>query len=108
MPIPISDYQYHLLSQKVPMKLLSRIVYAGHPGSAYANEFADTIERLGIEDAPVKPIVTGKYLIEYGMKPSPEMGELLAKLYDWQLQGWVPDALWTYARNACGFSDVTV
>ena len=41
------------------------------------------------EPALPPPIVTGKILMDWGMKPGPKMGKLLRKLYDAQLEGRV-------------------
>jgi tRNA nucleotidyltransferase (CCA-adding enzyme) len=99
-----SDYEFHKLSQHVQMKLAARVLCA----LGYGEEFTKTIKRLGIENEPIKPVVTGKYLIEYGMKPSVELGKLLTELYDYQMQGWTESALFSYARSRCGFSEVGV
>lgn len=100
-----TDYDFHKLSQKAPMKLMSRVIFSFSTAREFAERFAKTIERLGIEEAPMKPVVTGKYLMQYGMKPSKQMGEALAELYDLQMQGVVDAALWELARNKCGVSD---
>jgi poly(A) polymerase len=39
------------------------------------------------EPALPAPMVTGKVLMEWGMRPGPKMGKLLKKLYDAQLEG---------------------
>lgn len=82
---PTTDYYFHKLSQTVDMKLLSRLEYVF--ASPYAHEFADTIERLGIEEKPVEPILKGRDLIEMGLEPSPEFGKILEEVYDRQLRG---------------------
>ena len=46
------------------------------------------------------PLVTGKTLIEWGMKPGPEMGRLLKRIYDAQLEGSV--ASLEEAKKLCG------
>lgn len=42
---------------------------------------------LGIEQAPPVPIVLGRHLLELGLQPGPELGPLLKKLYDDQIEG---------------------
>lgn len=80
-----SDYTYHKMSQDVNMRLMGKLFYAFEQPNAYV--FTNTVRRLGISEAPVKPLLQGKDLISFGMKPSPEMGKLLSSLYDKQLQG---------------------
>jgi tRNA nucleotidyltransferase (CCA-adding enzyme) len=103
-----TDYDFHKLSQKISMKLMARVVSCFPTAKAFATRFAETIDRLRIEEEPIKPVVTGKYLIQYGMEPSPKMGEVLEELYDLQMQGVVHSGLWELARNRCGVSDVLI
>lgn len=60
---------------------------------------AEQAKRLEVEDSAPKPIVRGRDLIAQGMKPGPEMGRVLAELYEAQLDGRFSDlesglALW--------------
>ena len=60
---------------------------------------AEQAKRLEVEDSAPKPIVMGRDLIAQGMKPGPEMGRVLAELYEVQLDGRFSDlesglALW--------------
>jgi tRNA nucleotidyltransferase (CCA-adding enzyme) len=48
-------------------------------------------KRLAVEDSAPKPIVRGRDLIAQGIKPGPEMGKILAALYDAQLDGAFSD-----------------
>jgi len=82
---PLStDYHFHKLSQQLDMKLYSRLLYAF--GSHYANEFADTVERLGIEEKPVEPVLLGRHLIDLGFTPSSDFSAILSDVYDRQLR----------------------
>ena len=60
----------------------------GGPNSARE---ADTLlaraVALGVKDEAPKPLVLGRHLIARGMKPGPEMGKLLAVLFEAQLSG---------------------
>jgi tRNA nucleotidyltransferase (CCA-adding enzyme) len=96
-----SMYAYHKLSQKVSMKLMGRLSSCFPSATKFANEFRDTIERLGIENEPIKPEITGKHLIYLGMKPSPELGETLDYLYDLQMRGFSTSMLWRQAKAMC-------
>ena len=60
---------------------------------------AEQAKRLEVEDSAPKPIVMGRDLVAHGMKPGPEMGRVLAELYEAQLDGRFSDlesglALW--------------
>ena len=52
------------------------------------------------EPALPPPLVTGKTLMQWGMKPGPKMGKLLKKLYDAQLEGKIVSL--EEARDFCG------
>ena len=58
-----------------------------------ANEFQN-------EPVLPPPLVTGKILMQWGMKPGPKMGKLLKKLYDAQLEGKIGSL--EEARDFCG------
>ena len=52
---------------------------------------AEQARRLAVEDSAPKPIVRGRDLLARGMRPGPEMGRLLAALYEAQLDGAFAD-----------------
>ena len=52
---------------------------------------AEQARRLEVEDSAPKPIVMGRDLVARGMKPGPEMGRVLAELYEAQLDGRFSD-----------------
>jgi len=47
----------------------------------------DQLHQLQDEPALPPPLVTGRNLMEWGVKPGPAMGRMLKKLYDAQLEG---------------------
>ena len=49
--------------------------------------FLEKARDLGVDRSPPKPLLLGRHLLELGMKPGPEMGELLKKIYERQLDG---------------------
>jgi len=49
----------------------------------------DQYKELKDEPALPAPMVTGRVLMDWGMKPGPKMGKLLKKLYDAQLEGTI-------------------
>jgi len=54
------------------------------PQCAWLKEIAT---KLMVEKAPPEPIIKGSDLIALGVKPGPEMGEILKKIYKMQLDG---------------------
>ena len=56
-----------------------------------AEYWKQKLEEVNVWDAPPTPILTGKHLIEMGMKPGPEMGALLKEIFGKQLDGFVTD-----------------
>jgi tRNA nucleotidyltransferase (CCA-adding enzyme) len=90
---PVSDGAFRRLAQKVDLELLARFSMAdchGRTGSfdcSAGDWFLDRARALGVEHAPPAPLVMGRHLLALGVKPGPRMGELLAKIYDAQLDG---------------------
>jgi tRNA nucleotidyltransferase (CCA-adding enzyme) len=44
-------------------------------------------KHVRVADGQPKPIVMGRDLIKAGIRPGPEMGQILSKLYELQLDG---------------------
>ncbi len=92
---PVSDGAFRRLAQKVDLELLARFSMAdcfGRTGSfdcSAGDWFLARARALGVEhDAPA-PLVMGRHLIALGVSPGPQMGQLLATIYDAQLDGEV-------------------
>ena len=94
-PTPVGDGAFRRLAQKVDLELLARFCQAdcnGRTGTfdcSAMDWFLDRARRLGIEHAPPKPLVLGRHLLEIGVQPGPDMGKLLKKIYEKQLDGEV-------------------
>jgi tRNA nucleotidyltransferase (CCA-adding enzyme) len=92
---PVSDGAFRRLAQKIDLELLARFAMAdctGRTGTfdcSAIDWFLERARALGVEHAPPAPLVMGRHLIELGVKPGPRMGELLAEIYDAQLEGTV-------------------
>jgi tRNA nucleotidyltransferase (CCA-adding enzyme) len=92
-PTPVSDGAFRRLAQKVDLELLARFAKAdchGRSGTfdcSAMDWFLERARALGVEHAAPAPIVMGRHLLELGVKPGPEMGELLKRVYDKQLDG---------------------
>lgn len=85
----IWDYTLHKLSQECQMDLMGKVLEAFEI-EGYQN-FNTKIKELGIEKKPLEPILKGRHLIEMGMKPSPEFGEILSSVYDAQIGNYAGD-----------------
>ena len=89
------------LSTKVNIKELVKVAKADFLGrdvkEAKSGEFEagewllKKAKELQVEKAPPKPLITGKDLIQLGLKPSPKFKIILDKLYQMQLDGKLQD-----------------
>jgi tRNA nucleotidyltransferase (CCA-adding enzyme) len=90
---PVSDGAFRRLAQKVDLELLARFAKAdchGRGGSfdcSAMDWFLDRARALGVEHRPPAPLVLGRHLLDLGVPPGPEMGRLLKRIYDRQLDG---------------------
>ena len=90
---PVSDGAFRRLAQKVDLELLARFAKAdchGRGGSfdcSAMDWFLDRARALGVEHRPPAPLVLGRHLLDLGVAPGPEMGRLLKRIYDRQLDG---------------------
>lgn len=53
----------------------------------YMDAFQARINELAVKDSVPKPIILGRHLMEFGIKPGPEMGAILKKCFERQLDG---------------------
>lgn len=106
-PDGVGDGAFRRLALKVDLELLARLATAdclGRTGvfdcSAMA-WFLTRARQLGVEhDAPT-PLLLGRHLLSLGMQPGPQIGHVLKRVYERQLDGDVKtleDAL-TLARE---------
>ncbi|MBC7798617.1 MAG: hypothetical protein H7Z37_17235, partial [Pyrinomonadaceae bacterium] len=96
----ISDGAFRRLARKVEMDLLYRLSKADNlsrngdwlprekwfTGKAEEWFIAKTRE-LNVEKSAPQPILLGRHLIELGLKPSPQFGEITKAVYELQLDG---------------------
>jgi tRNA nucleotidyltransferase (CCA-adding enzyme) len=89
----LTDGAFRRLSQKVDLELLARVAKSdclGRTGDfdcSAMDWFLEKARDLGVDRSPPKPLLLGRHLLELGMQPGPEMGELLKKVYERQLDG---------------------
>jgi tRNA nucleotidyltransferase (CCA-adding enzyme) len=91
----VGDGAFRRLAQKVDLELLARLARADCHGRAGEFDcsamdwFIERARALGVEHQPPAPLLRGRHLLEFGMRPGPEMGALLSQVYEKQLDGEV-------------------
>jgi tRNA nucleotidyltransferase (CCA-adding enzyme) len=98
----VGDGAFRKLSRRCELELLYRVAKADSLGrnapwvptdkwfDAAAQEwFIEKARNLNVEKQPPQSILMGRHLIDLGMKPGPQMGAILAEIYDLQLEGKV-------------------
>lgn len=94
-PTPVTDGAFRRLAQKVDLELLARLAKSdclgrtGYFDCTAMDWFLERARALGVEHAPPAPIVLGRHLLALGVRPGPEVGVLLKKIYERQLDGEV-------------------
>jgi len=87
----VSDREFRFLAARVLPglpRLMVRLAKArGHLNAALW--FEQRLENLGIADAPPAPLLMGRHLLEMGLKPGPQIGEITKQIYFQQLSGEV-------------------
>ncbi len=89
----LTDGAFRRLSQKANLELLARLAKSdclGRTGQfdcTAMDWFLERARELGVDRSPPKPLLLGRHLLDLGMKPGPEMGALLKKIYEEQLDG---------------------
>jgi tRNA nucleotidyltransferase (CCA-adding enzyme) len=103
----ISDGAFRRLARRVDIALLYRVAKADSMGRGPASSsdkqdwFIKHARALGVEHGPPEPLLRGRHLIEAGFEPGPQLGKLLRRVYDLQLEGEVTslDEAIAAARN---------
>ena len=89
----VGDGAFRRLAQKVDLELLARLAKSdcmGRTGPFDCSAMDWFIERaraLGVEHRPPPRLLMGRHLLSLGMTPGPEMGRILAAVYERQLDG---------------------
>jgi tRNA nucleotidyltransferase (CCA-adding enzyme) len=91
-----TDGDFRRLAQNVELDLLYRMTKAcglaqdgGESAIAAGGWFIERARALGVEHEPSEPLLQGRHLLEAGVEPGPEMGRLLKRVYELQLDGEV-------------------
>jgi len=98
----VSDGAFRRLARRCEADLLYRVAKADSLGrntesvpremwyDSKAQEwFIGRVRELGVEQTPPGPILLGRHLIEMGVAPGPQMGEITRAVYEMQLDGRV-------------------
>jgi tRNA nucleotidyltransferase (CCA-adding enzyme) len=98
----VSDGAFRRLARRCELELLYRVAKADTLGrnapwvprekwfDADAQEwFIARARELSVEKRPPAPVLMGRHLLEMGLQPSPLVGQLLAAVYEMQLDGRV-------------------
>jgi len=89
------------LALRVDIEKLVRVAKADHLGRSTeealdglfpaGNWLLEQSRHLNVLQQKPKPFLTGQYLLSLGMKPGPEMGELIRESFELQLEGELAD-----------------
>jgi tRNA nucleotidyltransferase (CCA-adding enzyme) len=95
----ITDGDFRRLAQQVDIDLLFRVAKAcaaaardSAMSSGPEDWFIQRARALGVEHGPPAPLLQGRHLLEAGFEPGPQMGKLLRRVYELQLDGEVTTA----------------
>jgi len=98
----VGDGAFRRLARKCELELLYRVARADSLGrntpevpreqwyTAEAQEwFIQRAKELKVDQQPPAPILLGRHLLELGLQPGPQMGEITRAVYEMQLDGKV-------------------
>ena len=89
----VGDGAFRRLARKVDLELLARLAKSdclGRTGSfdcTAMDWFLDRARSLGVEHEPPRALLLGRHLLELGLTPGPRIGQILAQVYERQLDG---------------------
>ncbi|MEQ8768140.1 MAG: HD domain-containing protein [Planctomycetota bacterium] len=89
----VGDGAFRRLALKCDPELLTRVARAddcgrgGHRTGEAADWFLARMKALAVADAKPEPILMGRHLIELGMTPGKQMGDVLSAVFEKQLDG---------------------
>ena len=100
--VEVGDGAFRRLARKCELDLLYRVAKADSLGrnadwvpreSWFTSEaqewFIQRAKELEVEQQPPAPILLGRHLLEMGLEPGPQVGELTKAIYEMQLDGRV-------------------
>src|SRR5262249_14267343 len=85
----VGDGAFRRLAQKVDLEVLARVAKSDclgrQPGTFNCEAMDWFLERaryLGVEHRPPAPILLGRHLLALGLKPGPQVGDILKAVYE--------------------------
>lgn len=91
----VGDGAFRRLAQKVDLELLARLARAdctGRTGEfdcSAMDWFVARARALGVEHEPPRPLLLGRHLLALGIPPGPQIGVVLKRVYERQMDGEV-------------------
>jgi len=92
----VSDGAFRRLARHCDLDLLYRVVKADstgrtdlYSGAEEAEWFIARVRELQVEHSAPAPVLMGRHLLELGLEPGPQIGEILDSVYELQLDGHV-------------------
>ena len=91
----VGDGAFRRLARKVDLELLARLAHAdclGRTGTFDCSAmewFLERARQLGVEHEPPGPLLQGRHVLALGLPPGPRIGQILAQVYEQQLDGEV-------------------
>ncbi len=82
----VLDKEFRWLSARVQPRMVYHLNRARGDVEA-AEWFWNRVCELGVEDAPPAPLLMGRHLLEMGLKPGPQIGQITQTVYAAQLAG---------------------
>ena len=89
----VGDGAFRRLARKVDLELLARLATSdclGRTGTFDCSAmqwFLERARRLGVEHQPPAPLLLGRHVLALGLPPGPRIGQVLARVYELQLDG---------------------
>ena len=88
-----TDGDFRRLAQRVEIDLLYRLskacALAAGLSTIAQDWFIERARALRVEHGPPAPLLQGRHLLEAGITPGPQMGEILRRIYELQLDGQI-------------------
>jgi tRNA nucleotidyltransferase (CCA-adding enzyme) len=89
---------FRRLARKVDLLLLARLAFADgggrHPkvhNPEAITWFLDRVAKLDLRTGPPPSILMGRHLLALGLRPGPQIGEIIKAVYELQLDGKISD-----------------
>ena len=86
----IEDKDFRFFAARIEPDLAVRLSRA-RGNFVAASWFEENLRRLGVYNGPPAPLLLGRHLLEMGLKPGPNIGKIVERIYFLQLSGEIAD-----------------